>query len=179
MRAYLKGGAFQLDFAENGKIAVEKVISGHPDLVLMDLQMPVMDGLEATRAIRQWEAETRARPIPILALTAHAAARRGRQEPEGRMYRAPYQTYQEGDASGGHRPPPQRKNPHHSAPRVLKVWFRDIWRTSAATLNEILASGDPKDCNIARRLGHQFKGRVKVTGFPKSRAPARRWNWLL
>ncbi len=35
--------------------------------------MPVMDGLEATRAIRQWEAETHAPPVPILALTAHAA----------------------------------------------------------------------------------------------------------
>ena len=73
IQAYLKGGGFTLDVAENGKIAVEKVKSSHPDLVLMDMQMPVMDGIEATRAIREWEAKTRANPVPILALTAHAA----------------------------------------------------------------------------------------------------------
>jgi CheY-like chemotaxis protein len=94
MKAYLKGGGFELDFAENGKIAVEKVISGNPHLVLMDLQMPVMDGLEATRAIRQWEAKTYARPIPILALTAHAAETEP-EKPGSRLYRAPYQTDQE------------------------------------------------------------------------------------
>src|SRR6266851_10228173 len=72
IKAYLKDCGFELDFAENGKIAVERVISGNPHLVFMDLQMPVMDGLEATRAIRQWEAKTHAHPIPIVALTAHA-----------------------------------------------------------------------------------------------------------
>ena len=85
IKAYLKDCGFELDFAENGKIAVEKAMSGRPDLVLMDLQMPVMDGLEATRAIRQWEAETHARPIPILALTAHAAGGGSREEPGSRL----------------------------------------------------------------------------------------------
>ena len=72
VKAYLKHSGYDLDFAENGKIGVEKTMSWNPDLVLMDLLMPVMDGLEATRAIRKWEAETHARPRPILALTAHA-----------------------------------------------------------------------------------------------------------
>jgi CheY-like chemotaxis protein len=70
VRIYLSDCNFELDYAENGQIAVGKVISDHPDLVLMDLQMPVMGGLEATRAIRRWEAFTNTPPIPILAWTA-------------------------------------------------------------------------------------------------------------
>ena len=46
--------------------------AGNYDLVLMDIQMPVMDGLEATRTIRDWERERGLSRIPILALTASA-----------------------------------------------------------------------------------------------------------
>jgi len=72
LKAYLKDSGFQLDVAENGEEAVEKVNSGHYDLVLMDVQMPVMDGHSATRAIRMREKHGQSFPIPILALTAHA-----------------------------------------------------------------------------------------------------------
>jgi len=44
------------------------------DVVLMDMQMPVMDGLTAIRQIRAWEAQTRAAPTPILVLSANAMA---------------------------------------------------------------------------------------------------------
>ena len=58
---------------ENGQLAVESIRHGmRPDLVLMDIQMPVMDGLRATTLIRQWEAETGQPPRPIIALTAGA-----------------------------------------------------------------------------------------------------------
>jgi PAS domain S-box-containing protein len=73
MKAYLKHSGFDLSFAENGQAAIEKAIACKPHVVLMDVQMPVMDGLEATRAIRQLESQTNAPPMPILALTAHAA----------------------------------------------------------------------------------------------------------
>ncbi len=72
IQSYLKGGGYSADVARNGEVALEKFISGAYDVVLMDVQMPIMDGYSAARRIRQWEAENHATPVPILALTAHA-----------------------------------------------------------------------------------------------------------
>ena len=70
----LEEAGFAVDTAENGKLAVDKVresASGYYDLVLMDIQMPVMNGYEATRAIRALpDAEKAA--LPIVAITANA-----------------------------------------------------------------------------------------------------------
>lgn len=57
--------------AGTGREAVEKWLAGHFDAILMDLQMPDMDGLEATREIRRQEAGKR-KPVGIIGLTAHA-----------------------------------------------------------------------------------------------------------
>ena len=59
--------------AVNGREAVEAVLAGDFDLVLMDCSMPEMDGYEATRAIRQFERKHDLSPIPIVALTAYVA----------------------------------------------------------------------------------------------------------
>lgn len=72
IRAYLKKLPYQLDEAENGQIAVEMFQQADYDLVFMDVQMPVMDGHQATRTIRAWETEHARKPTPIIALTAHA-----------------------------------------------------------------------------------------------------------
>jgi CheY-like chemotaxis protein len=72
VQAYLKGGPYILTFAEDGQAAVDEFSHRPFDLVLMDIQMPVMDGLSAARAIRELE-RTRGNPAtPIVALTAHA-----------------------------------------------------------------------------------------------------------
>jgi signal transduction histidine kinase/CheY-like chemotaxis protein/HPt (histidine-containing phosphotransfer) domain-containing protein len=69
---YLKRFPCVLDFAENGEIALGKMKSRHYDLVLMDAHMPVIDGHDATRAMREWERLKGSPPLPILALTADA-----------------------------------------------------------------------------------------------------------
>jgi len=59
---------------DNGPAALEAVKQHSFDLVLMDVQMPGMDGRQTTEAIRQWEQASSSTPLPIVALTAHALA---------------------------------------------------------------------------------------------------------
>ncbi len=70
--AFLQDTPYRIEIAENGAVAYAKFTAGHYDLILMDRQMPVMDGMTATRAIREWEQANRRAPTPIIALTASA-----------------------------------------------------------------------------------------------------------
>lgn len=68
---FLKSWGLQPDYARNGREALERVEAKQYDLVLMDIQMPVMDGFEATRRIRLAN-EPHLQQMPIIALTANA-----------------------------------------------------------------------------------------------------------
>lgn len=68
----LEESGFQTNTASNGLEAVEKAMSNDYAAILMDCQMPVMDGYTAARKIREWEGNLR--HVPIIALTAHAMA---------------------------------------------------------------------------------------------------------
>jgi len=67
--SYLTAKGYRLLLAGNGEEAIAKAISAQPDLILMDIQMPLMDGLEATKQIRQIPSLVN---VPIIALTALA-----------------------------------------------------------------------------------------------------------
>jgi PAS domain S-box-containing protein len=68
------GDMVDLTIAENGAEAVDAEAAARFDLILMDMQMPVMDGLDAARAIRSREGATGRTPVPIIALTANTMA---------------------------------------------------------------------------------------------------------
>jgi nitrogen fixation negative regulator NifL len=73
VEALLRKRGLEVASVENGQEAVDAITRGpRPDLVLMDCQMPVMDGFEATGRIRQWEAAHGRQRLPIVALTAGA-----------------------------------------------------------------------------------------------------------
>jgi CheY-like chemotaxis protein len=60
---------FEVTLAENGQQAIDSIAGALPDLVLMDMSLPVLDGWEATRRLK---ANPATRDLPIIALTAHA-----------------------------------------------------------------------------------------------------------
>jgi CheY-like chemotaxis protein len=68
---YLQFSGFRVAEARNGSEAVERAVALKPDLILMDLSLPGMDGWEATRRLK---ADEHTRHIPVVALTGHALA---------------------------------------------------------------------------------------------------------
>jgi two-component system, cell cycle response regulator DivK len=68
---YLQFSGFDVVEAANGIEALQSAIDHEPDIILMDLSLPVMDGWEATRRLK---ADERTRSIPVVALTGHALA---------------------------------------------------------------------------------------------------------
>ena len=70
--AYLKKSRYVLDEVEDGQAALDRFMTRAYDVVLMDIQMPVLDGYSAVRMIRQWETANQRRRTPIIALTASA-----------------------------------------------------------------------------------------------------------
>jgi two-component system sensor histidine kinase/response regulator len=72
IQAYLRGTPYHLEEVDDGEKAIDLIFRRDYDVVLMDIQMPVMDGFTAVGKIRDWEARTNRRRMPIIALTASA-----------------------------------------------------------------------------------------------------------
>jgi two-component system cell cycle response regulator DivK len=69
LRDAIVNAGYQIIEAENGEQALALAAKHHPDLILMDIQIPIIDGYEATRRIK---ADPALRSIPIIAVTSHA-----------------------------------------------------------------------------------------------------------
>lgn len=82
IRAFLNDDHWEIDSAENGRLAVQKAAATRYDLILMDIDMPEMDGHDATRQIRVLECKNELPHVPIIALTAHNLAEAASQSME-------------------------------------------------------------------------------------------------
>jgi PAS domain S-box-containing protein len=176
--AYLEDTPYQVDIAETGAIACEMFAAQHYDLVLMDRQMPVMDGLTATRTIRAWEQANNRPPTPIIALTASAL--KGDREKclaagctafltkpikQEVLLRAIKERAQVAPAAAKEESS-TRKSPNLALPYPRLAAripaFLQNRRDDVVTMLDALARGDYE---IVERLGHSMSGAGATFGF--------------
>jgi PAS domain S-box-containing protein len=177
---YLKDLDCRLDFAEDGLATVEKFQSGEFDLVLMDLQMPLMDGYEATRRIRQWENEHRRPPVPVIALTASALENELQKALDAgcsAWLRKPVRLVTLLDTvgkfagrvdshAGSDAGPDAKKILVRADPRIKAV-IPDYLDSRRRDVHSILSSLECADYETIRELGHKMSGTGGGYGFTR------------
>lgn len=176
MQLFLCDAPYEVDVAANGREAVEKFAATAYDLVFMDLEMPVLDGFEASRAIRAMERRDGRTPLPILVLTAHALDEfRVRCDAAGctdfltKPVRKSAVLEAVARYLGEAAPPcaPPAAVPTDLGPdtELLRPLLPIFFSTADATLEaarQALAAGD---LETTRRQGHKLKGSALSYGF--------------
>ena len=174
LRLFLVNARYRLDDAANGDEAVALFSAHSYDLVVMDLEMPVVDGYEATRRIRALELERHSPPVPILALTAHAL-----DEHRLRCQEAGFTDFLVKPVRkttmlrtllsflGSGQPPETTPLPGSETvdPGRLTVLLPLFYETSRQSLDEARQALSRGDLETVRRLGHRLKGSAGSYGF--------------
>jgi two-component system sensor histidine kinase/response regulator len=148
---------FRADAVADGRQAVEALRTGSYDIVLMDVQMPVMDGFEATRAIRSGQAKVPDPRIPIIAMTAHAMKgdrERCLEEGMDDYISKPIAPQALAEALGKWAAAPQERSPAVAAPR------------GAAEPSAVLSVFD-RPALLARLIGDEELVKEIIAGFLK------------
>lgn len=169
VEAYLRGAAFEVVSVDDGVEAVAAACPGVYDVILMDVQMPGKDGLEATREIRAFEAEHGLSATPIIALTAYAFA----EQIDGCLEAG----------CDEHLSKPVSKADlharlHHHGRRALAVSvdhemadlasdYLEQRRVDVEAIREALAGEDYRDIEVR---AHNMKGTGRGYGFPVASA---------
>jgi CheY-like chemotaxis protein len=168
IRAYLDDLAVSLDVAENGVDAVAKRQTNDYDLVLMDVQMPIMDGYTATGQIRSWEKANGKKRVPIVAVTAHALSGAAGESVDAGCdahLTKPLERHELIEAIV--------KFSHQPAPRAEALSDLVLARRPAflgnrrQDLEKIRAALSSRDFAAIQRIGHNCKGIGKGYGFPR------------
>jgi PAS domain S-box-containing protein len=177
IRAYLRQPGVALDVVKNGQEALDAVKQGDYDVVLMDMEMPVMDGYTATRAIREWENTQGRSRTPVLALTAYALHSEVRKtsaagctahltKPIKRpvlidaIYQHTLHVLRETEMDAPETAP---LNVDAELDALKPVYLQSI----KANLDAISEAVDREDYTVARKLGHQMAGSGGAYGFPE------------
>jgi PAS domain S-box-containing protein len=178
LQYFLRGEPVTVLFAENGQVAVDIVLSeAEFDLILMDLDMPVLDGYAATRKIREWQASRGLRPTPIIALSAHAVqdlvyasleagcnAHLAKPVERAVLIDALYRYTVSNDTV---KLLEQAEEPDHQevAPEVAALvpqYLASKWKQMEEAQVRLLA----RDFEPVRRFGHNLRGTARGYGFP-------------
>lgn len=174
--SYLEDMGCAVNIAQNGKEGVAQFSNATYDLVLMDMQMPVMDGWEATRQIRSWERQNRRKPVPIIALTASALAEdreQARTAGCSAFLAKPVRRRDLVETVSGLLPTtPRTDHPAMEPPQgpaidpavlaLMPQYLEDV-RAALATMREALSTGDFAE--VAKQ-GHVLAGTGATFGFP-------------
>lgn len=177
---FLERWGHEVLIAEDGERAVTMHEKESPDLILMDIQMPVMDGFEATRAIRQRERKT-GRHVPIIAMTAHAV--KGDRERclahgmdgylskpvnQAELREAIAKVGGEASKSGDFRVADLLLAHFDNDPEFAKRVAEAFLQSTPKLLDEIRGSIDTADAGRLAASAHTLKG--AVSNFPAKRA---------
>ena len=179
VRAYMRSSPHQLTFVEDGSKAVAAFADGAFDLVLMDMLMPVMDGLSATRAIREFERIHKRSATPVVAFSANASSADVKKSLEAgcqshlskpisksRLLGA-IEEY--GVALTETEPPPGTESEEEAAmmkaivDELVPLYLNDRAKDLTA-LSELLESSDFDGIVV---IGHKLKGSGASFGFPE------------
>lgn len=172
IRSYLKSQPYELDFAENGVIAFEKLKTGDYDLALVDVHMPEMDGYAVARNVRDLERNRGDHALPLLALTADgyaAAIERSAAAGFSAHLTKPLRKQTLLEAIAKHARVRQRaatagnKDKSDSWASLVGRYLENARRKAA----EIAAAIESEDFDAIRSAGHNMKGTGTAYGFPR------------
>jgi CheY-like chemotaxis protein len=168
--AYLKGTKYVLEHVTDGEAGAAAFQSEVFDLVLMDMQMPVLDGHAATRRIRQWEADHCRKPVPILALTAHAQIGEGKRcEASGctAFLSKPIRKSTLLAAMATHLAGIKRTQDYSGLPSEVQKLVPDYLRRKRSDLDLLWKAVEAADYCTICTFGHQLKGSGAAYGLDR------------
>jgi signal transduction histidine kinase/HPt (histidine-containing phosphotransfer) domain-containing protein len=173
VRAYLKDTQYELQWAPDGGAGLNLFQANNFDVVLMDVQMPVLDGYAATRAIREWEIDNRQPPTPIIAFTAHAFKNeeaRGRAAGCNGLLTKPIRKASLLEALAEHCSAAKQTSSARSSvelPPEVRALVPDYLKGRTHDIQQLAEALENSDFERIRVIGHNLKGSGSSYGFPE------------